>query len=357
MDLVTIEQLSELAADQPGPCVSLYLPTLGWGGSPAALREELLRHLQDAETRLAAAKIEKETRRGLFEPLARLVERETLGVEGGDGVALFARPGMARVWTLPTIAKPVLRWGDEFYLLPFAAHLQGLDHLYVLSLGQDLVRLYQAGESSIHEMTRADFPLHYDLSATPAPPWDTAAREGRGAEAASEAMNRMSLGRDLRQIDGAVHRALGAQRAPLVLAGVGYWTTQYESINTYSQVAPGKVPGAPELWTVDELRARAWRLALPWFAQQRAKSAAALARAAANGWATSDPAAIRRAAERGEVETLLVDEGAAWRGGQEEGLGEDALNYAAVKTWAHGGAVAPVAAETAPRGAAAVLRR
>ncbi len=71
--------------------------------------------------------------------------------------------------------------------------------------------------------------------------------------------------RFFQRVDSVVGRVLRGQRAPLVLACVGYLAPLYEVANSFRHLVKGTVPGNPDRWNEDELREHAWTIVEPYF--------------------------------------------------------------------------------------------
>lgn len=327
MDVLSHEQLCELMADRIGPCVSIHLAT----PSRRDGRNRLKHALQRAAARLRGGELTADETASLLRPADALRNDEAFWRRQSDGLSVFCAPGYFRAWRLPIALEESLTVGSQFHVLPLLPFVLGIDRFYLLALGQDAARLYHANERAICELHTGAFPMRMNLGSI------------SGAEA--ETHQKELLCR-FRKIDAAARQALERQRAPLVLACIGYLAALYETVNSYPYLAGGKVPGNPELWTEEELQSRAWRLLQPWFKRQRDEALAALSRAERRQLATHDLQEAARAAAEGRVETLFVAtarqpgrDGAAARRAL---IFEDLLDRAAAQTLVHGGTVRPL---------------
>lgn len=164
--------------------------------------------------------------------------------------------------------------------------------------------------------------------------------QGIGAEIQKE-----RLARYLQAVDGAVRRSLREQRAPLVLAGVGYVRAMYRDINTYPRLLEAGIAGSPDRTSGEELHARAWALVAPLFARDRDGAAAAYREALGTGHASASLEDVLTAAEAGRIDVLFVPTGAHASAGvssadERKGLGGgDPIEQAVVGTILNAGTV------------------
>jgi hypothetical protein len=327
MDVLSHEQLCELMTDRTGPCVSIHIATPSRRDGCNHLKQAV----RQAAARLGGRRLAADAAAELLRPADALRNDEAFWRHQSDGLSVFCAPGYFRAWRLPIALEESLTVGSQFHVLPLLPFVLGVDRFYLLALGHDAARLYHANERAICELRTGDFPMRMNLGGIP----------GERAET-----HKKDLLYRFQKIDAAARRALHDQRAPLVLACVGYLAALYETVNSYPYLAGGKVPGNPELWTEEELQSRAWRLLQPWFKRQRDEALAALSRAERHKLATHDLQEAARAAAEGRVETLFV---ATAREAGRDGdaapralASEDLLDRAAAQTLAHGGTVRPL---------------
>lgn len=376
MDVLSHKQLCDLMADRPGPCVSIYLPTQRTARAIEENRRRFLEQLGQVREKLRHATCTAAERERVCQQMEAVHADHAFWQQVSQGLTLFCTPNDRHAFRLPIDFQPQVAVDTWFHVLPLVPYVQGVDRLYLLSLGKDVVRLYHADQHSICELYTVDFPMRMHLLPLGDEPYDY---RRNGSSTMTKANGRASMAelcksnlfRAFRLIDQAVRRALQDQRAPLVLASIGYLASLYESINSYSNLAQGKVPGNPELWTVDELQSRAWRLVQPWFKKRQEDTLAAYGRAARGELTTTDLAAVVVAADQGQIETLFWANGTEQKGSFDRQrktvqLGsalvdgeEDLLDFAAARTLAHGGTVIPLRPDALPSNAplvAAILR-
>jgi hypothetical protein len=169
-------------------------------------------------------------------------------------------------------------------------------------------------------------------------------------------------------VDRAVNDLLHEEKAPLILAGLGYLLPIYKEANHYPYLAREEISGNPDDLSVMELHRAAWEIVedyfrkelqevLEWYHYQKTNTSSdlevivpasfhgrieALFKAAdLHRWGRFDP----------ETEEVVLHE-------REEPGDEDLLDFAAVHCLLKGGSVYTVAPEKVPEGssAAAILR-
>ena len=178
------------------------------------------------------------------------------------------------------------------------------------------------------------------------------------------------IGAVFRSVDAALRTQLREQRAPLILAGVQYLLPIYREVSGYGPLAHDEVPGNPDHLSEHELHART----RPWFrptwsrlGRMRSPSTGSW-RARAS---SDDLSRIVSTAQQGQIESLFIDRTAHRWGTFDAASGQlavrsssareagddDLLDYAAVQTLLHRGAVYALPAEQVPAPPAAAILR
>jgi hypothetical protein len=370
---------------QPGEfCVSLYLPTHrpAEGARDDAIGFTSL--VRQAEGLLGEKGLQPDDVRSLVLPLHELSHNENFWRYQSDGLAVFRRHDLFRVFQFPVAFEPDVRVGRRFFLHPLLAQLNEDARFYILALSQNDALLFEANQYAINEL---NLPAAWSPGRRSRPDGrrdpelDGPARSG--AAPSKVARDAVACDRGLpedpshqmvldffRRVDRAVVKLLVGSRAPLVLACVGYLAMAYESINSYPTLLRGKIPGSPELWNDDELRARAWQVVAPHFEAQAEQATASYRRALRRGRAASGVDDVLTAARAGKVDTLLLDDSRPKRQADDRSTdaivmdnqrltAAEALDLAVAETLAHGGDVYSLPSRSMPRHAtpvAAVLR-
>jgi Bacterial archaeo-eukaryotic release factor family 7 len=378
MRLVSTETLVELADERDGPRVSIFLPTQGPGGErqdPIRLRNLL----REAEHRLVTGLRHSQVR-DLVAPGLELAEDAAFWREpAAGGLALFLADDSDRRLRLPYRPRELVVVGDRFHLKPLLPLLCGDGRYYLLALSQHRVRLFAGDRDSLRELELPDVPADLDEAmrlddrheqlqlhqSGPARPGGRPAAmfhgHGVGTDDAKDRILRF-----FREVDHGVQRAVGDQRAPLVLAAVDYLRPLYRAASTHPQILAQGLSGNPDHLGAHELHRRAWRLVGDRFRSDQRAVAGRCRALEQRGRATSDLRRIVAAAVGGRVESLLVPMGAEQWGSVDPATGAaklhrrarpgdvDLFDLAAVETLRHGGTAYPLQeGQTRP---AAILR-
>jgi hypothetical protein len=179
------------------------------------------------------------------------------------------------------------------------------------------------------------------------------------------------LSQYFRVIDAALREPLRDQRAPLILAGVQYLLPIYREVSSYAHLAPDEVAGNPDHLAEHELQERTWPLVQSYLEQARRDTVAKYQKLAGTGKTADDVRQIVLAAQQGQIEALFVDRAAHCWGTFDAATShltvrpspaaepgdDDLLDYAAVQTLLHRGAVYAVPADQVPSPPAAAILR
>jgi hypothetical protein len=374
MDLLTHDDVQALLAPRAGPYVSIYQPARRGGDEAGPIRWK--NHLDAAEERLIAQGTRAPEARKFLEPARRLQEEPGFWKHQGDGLACFLADGLARPYRLPRTFADRVVVGTRFHITPLLPLLAGAGRFFVLALSQNGVRLLQGTRDAVHAIDvrgmpnnlaealathDTDEPLTFHGRPTSGTGWGAIYHgHGVGIDDAKD-----DLLRYFRRVDQALHAVLRDEKAPLLVAAVGYLQPIYRAANTYPQLLSEAIDGNPDRLSSRHLHDRGWEIVGPHF-DEKPKLALALYRQLAGTGRTSDDlAGIVPAACRGEVETLFVAPDREVWGRVEPALDlaevhdpprpgdEDLLNVAAVQTLAHGRRVFAVDAGELPDGASA----
>jgi len=320
MATLTRKALADLAGWHGFPSVSILMPLAGTGDDPAQNEIRLHNLIREAEHRLVAAGVPPASTRELLAPAFTLAEQATLGAgqQRPGGLALFLGADVARCHVLPAPVPELIVVGERFHVTPLLALVAGDEHFFVLALDLHGTQLFWGTRDGLRTRPLPGVPASLDeamrfddrqeqlqLHETgPARPGGRPAAVFHGHGVGSDdAKDRIA--RYFREIDRGVRQALRGEHALLVLAGVDYLLPIYRRVATYPHLARGRVPGSPRQLGRHTLHERAWAVArqeLP----AAPDAVERFRRLHGTGRATDDLARIVRAAETGQVESLLV---------------------------------------------------
>jgi hypothetical protein len=370
MELFTREDLKLLLADRQGPCVSVYLPTHRGG-----VQEDVIlwkNQLKQAVSLLAASGLRTPAVKGVLAPAHRLLEEAPFWKHVSDGLACFLAPDFVRLYRLPVAFDERVEVGDHFHVKPLLPLLSGDGRFYLLALSQNGVRLLQGTRYGVSALDLKGLPANL-AEAIATHDSDNVltfhCRPSGGIGSWAAIFSGHGVGVDdkkddllryFQRIDGALHPVLRQERAPLVLAGVGYLRPIYHQANTYPQLLSDGIDGNPDRLSDQELHDRAWALVGPCFRQAEKDAIALYSQLAGTGRTAAVLEQIVPAAYQGQVETLLVARGpeiwgrfdpathAVVRHARPQPGDEDLANLAAIHALLHGGKVYVLAPEQMP---------
>lgn len=356
MNVLSQDDVQELLDWKTPPCLSIFLPTERSGPqqqqNPIRLKNVIHRAQQKLQER-GVARAEADRLVAPLQPLQADVQAWT---HLSEGLACFSAPGFFRCFHLPMPLEEAVYVNDRFHIKPVVPLLGSDARFYILALTQSTAKLYEATRYSIHELALP--PL--EVGSTRLEPAEQVLLSA-GGETSDEVLPQVAVGQSeqtkadilnfFHRVNREVGRLLRRQRAPLVLACVGYLAPIYEAANSYRPLLKVKVPGNPDRWTLDELRSHGWTLVEPYFRRDQSRALNELNDAKQTRRASTDVREVVLAADEGRVGTLFVKKGASQWGWldlehrdvklQPDGrlAGEELLDYAAARTLGNGGEV------------------
>lgn len=365
-DIPSRSEVERLLAVRDSACVSAYLPTSPLKQEADAGRIELKNLAGEALGQLEAAGAEKRTVWEVRELLDDLVEDEDFWTEQARSLAVFASPSGVRTFRLPNRLSSHVEVGDRFYVKPLLRAVTFPQAAFVLALAAGSVRLV--------EVIRDGPPFVVGVPELPA---DAASAAGK-ASIADRSPDRRVQGSEgqkirlrqfARKVDRALRGMLTGLDLPLILAATEPLESIYRSLNSYPHLVERGIGGSPENATEDELAAAARDVLDEVYASELAALRNRFELRFDQDRASTDVAAVARAATQGAVDTVLVDidEKVPGRLDEETGAieraGDDAASYGVVDEIARrvlltGGRVLAVRAADVPGGGpvAAILR-
>lgn len=373
MDLFTRDDLAALLEERQGPCLSLFMPAHRGGSEQDPIRFRKL--LGAAEDRLVAAGQRSPKARDLLAPARALLDEPPFWKNQCDGLALFLAPQFLRLWRLPLALEERAAVGSGFSVRPLLPLLAGDGRFYVLALSANGVRLVQGTRDTVADVDLRgvpaslaealaahdrDEPLHFHTRPAGGVGSWGAIFHGQGVGIDDE---KDDLLRYFQRVDRGLHAVLSPDRAPLVLAAVGYLMPLYRRANTYAHLLEEGVEGNPDRLGAKELHDQAWPLVRPHFERARGDALALYRRLVGTGRTARGLGEVVPAAHAGRVETLFVALGTERWGLLDPSAGRveeheppqpgdaDLLELAVAHTLRHGGTVYALPAGEVPGGA------
>jgi hypothetical protein len=381
MDIITINQIKQLAEGDSGPRVSLYMPTHRAGSELEQDPIRLRNLLRQAEAELKDAGMRTPDVRSLLEPAQALLQDSLFWEYLSDGLAIFLTRGEHYLFRLPIPFEEQVIVTDRFYLKPLLPFFMGDGLFYILALSQDEVKLIEAslhtaGEVPLRDMPQSlaealrfdEFEQNLQFHTSSAPPG--AGRPAMFHGHSGEDDPKVRILQWFQRIDEALPEFLADRQTPIVLAGVEFLLPIYKEANSLCCVLDEGIEGSPEELSVKQLHAKAMQVIQPVFARSRHAAQDRYQESVGTGLATAQVEQVVLGAHYGRVDTLFIANDAQVWGtydpdnstvevhpSPEEG-DQDLMDAAAVQTLLNGGRVFAVAPEEMPDSAplAAIFR-
>jgi uncharacterized protein YjiS (DUF1127 family) len=247
-----------------------------------------------------------------------------------EGLAIFAAEGRFEAFNSSRPFQERVVVGKRFHLRPMLQSTEREGRFYILAVSMNSVRLFEADEAEARELHPEGLPTdlvtalnidefvqHLDYRQSQSTGQAGDMFNGQGG---SDMSNRKEyeIVEFFREIDRRLSDFFGVERFPLVFAGVEYLFPIFKETSHYNALVGECVPGNPDLLNASQLHAAAWKLVEPIFDEDRRAAAERYLDRIATDLTTDDPATILAAAERGQVDVLLL-RGNAERWGRFDG--------------------------------------
>lgn len=365
LDSFALGELRALMAQPLDHCVSIYLPIERAAPAFQQNMPRLERLLRQAEAQLLERGLPPLAAQQILAPARRMLDDRLAWDHQCAALALFATPTQLYCYQLPLALDERLVVDERPYLAPLLPLLSGDDHFFVLALSLKEARLFRSTRYEISQITIAGIPsglagalANYEFAKQHQWHPGIAGRGGeRGAifhgQGDHNDVQKEQILHYFQQVDHGVRAVLGAEQAPLVLAGVAYLLPIYRAATAYTHVLDQELAGSVDDLAPDELRTRAWPLVAPEWARAREAALARFHRLRNTqpGLASAYVRTIVPAAFIGRIEALFIAAGAQRWGRFEPASGEltlhadaaphdsELVNATAAQVLLHGGAV------------------
>ncbi|MEP6536089.1 MAG: hypothetical protein ABJF23_12260 [Bryobacteraceae bacterium] len=317
--LLTVESLTELAALQQPPCLSLYQPThrhrpenqqdpIRFRNLVKELETSLRQKYPDVETRVTLERFEALGRDHAF-------WEHTL-----DGLAVLGGPALFRVFRLQQPVSELAVVADSFHTKPLRRFLQSIGRYQILGLSLEKIELLEGSRDSLDGIDPAPGvprTMTEALGGELTDSHQTVASYG-GVGQGSSPMHHADGGRrDEVQIDAerffrAVDRAVLEHHSrpsglPLILAALPEHHHLFRQVSHNPFLVADGLPIHPSALPVGDLRERAWRIIEQQFQARLATLADEFGKAKSLGLGSDALAEVAHAAAAGRVATLSIE--------------------------------------------------
>jgi hypothetical protein len=324
MDLLTRDDIEQLASAGGGVHISLFMPTHRTGreteGDPIRWKN-LVSGVADA---LAEDGMNRTDIDELLAPATDLHADAFAWQHMSDGLAAFLQKGSMQVYRLPITLPELATVGESFVVGPALPLLRD-DLYFVLALSQRRVRLLAGGRQRVEEVELPGVPTSFDAvfapdegrSDTVSKP--VSSRRGRaGAHYSGMGLDgterKEEVAAYLHEVANGVYDQVGRHRRPMILAGLPEVVAAYREANHYSDVLDAAVETNPDDLSDEELHQRAWEIVRARLEQEDTRAIDRLEETRANGRGTTDLDDVVKAAQEGRVDTLLLTRTGWWGG-------------------------------------------
>jgi len=316
---MTRENLEELLNAEDEPCVSLYMPTVKGSIETKQNPVKFRKLLAEAQAKLEAAGHKPAEAKKLLDPARPMLEDHKFWQYQIGGLAVFLSPSIKRVYTLPLNFSEFTMVSDRFCVTPLLPLFAEDGRFYVLALNQHSIQLYQCSRYSVAQADLRRVPKNIAdlLELNPkekqlqfhANNEGHAGRTGAGtfhghAEDSNEAKSNILV--YFQNVNKGVSAMLKTEGAPLVTAGVDYLNHIYSDANTYPNLYVRSIPCGTAGLRPEELRDKAWELLKPVFDAEALSAVKRYNQVRGTPLAASNLRPILKAADEGNVGTLLV---------------------------------------------------
>jgi hypothetical protein len=303
-DIPTRSELGALLEARDSASVSIYLPTTVLTQDARGDRIELKTRASDAADQLVTAGVERRAVGRIREALEALVDDDDFWEEQAHSLAVFATPERVRTFRLPNRLSPAVEVGDRFYVKPLLRAVTFPQAAFVLALAAGSVRLI--------EVTREGPPFTMKVPGLPT----DAASAARKASIADRSPSRRIQGSEgqkvrlrqfARKVDHALRGVLPGLELPLILATTQPLDGIYRSVNSYPYLVDEGIAGSPESATDEQLAEDARAILDALYARELSELREVFELRFDQDRASTDIAAVARAATYGAVNTVFVD--------------------------------------------------
>lgn len=321
MDRLSLEDLKTLAAagaDDDSLRVSLYSPMYRAGREVQQNAIRFKNLVRDARERLEQADCDDDVADRLLAPAEAKLGDDHFWQHQSDGLAAFLDSDGMRLYRLPHSFTETVRVGDRYHLQPLTRLLTDDHHWYILAASPKRVRLLQASLRSVEDLEPDTFPknlrdaLRIDEYVSSLQFHSTdrggsaAVHHGHGGSD-PDVKKQDELLQYFHRLDDALDDYLADRRWPLLFAGVEYLFPIFRETCSYPKLVEEPLTGNPDDLSPQELHEKSLTIMRPRMEIRRRAALDAIQEKLHGDWASDDPDTICRAAEMGQVETLVLD--------------------------------------------------
>ncbi len=308
---------SLLNASEP-PFLSLYQPT--HRSHPENQQDPIrFRNLVKALAESLEQEFTSKTISPVLDPFWKLADDADFWNHTYDGLAVLGAPGLFRVYRLHRPVRELAIVARSFHLKPLLRILQSSDRYHVLGLSRRGAKLFEGNRDALDEVELVPDAAQIIVDALETtekePHVETwtygAGTTGAGkhhGDAAKTKAEDIAEERLFRAVDRAILEHYSKPSGlPLLLAALPEQQADFRRISRNPMLLDNGIDTHSSSLSVEELRARAWRVIEPYYLARLAKLTESFGEAQSRELGTGDLAQAMRAAVAGRVSTLLLE--------------------------------------------------
>lgn len=322
MDTIRTSNVRQLASVEHGHCVSIFMPTFPGGVDEFQDHVRLKVLLDQAEQQLIERGLDAGVARKMLAKPRAIAHDDAWWHDRSRGLVIWVSPDQFQAFRVPVPFEETVATGRHFLVKPVLPLVTENAHYFVLAISPKRVRFFRGSKVELTEVTVPGLPdnqadtLHYQpvdrggqvhAGAVGRMGKQTAVYHGQGGHPDAQ---RDELRSFFREVDGALHRVLRDETAPLLLATVQPTAPVYREVNTYAHLHDSVIAGSADYLGPRELHEQAWPIMQQQIDQQRILAAEACRRFVGTDRGSAKLTEIVPAAGQGRIETLFVDRGA-----------------------------------------------
>src|SRR5690625_4245113 len=320
MGHLSFDALAPFLERQEGPCLSLYQATHRSHPDNAQDPIRFKNLVKDLEHSLTS-QYHKSEYEPLLEPFHRLAADEHFWQHTLDGLAILAKKGEFKVFSLQRPTSDFAVVSDSFHIKPLLRQMQTLDRFQVICLTRQAVQLFEGNRDVMdHIVLDDEFPAtieqalgeereagtlsmaSYRLGA--AARTSAAMFHGHGGRAEAVEVDTERL---FRVVDRATNdRITKPSSLPLVLVTLPEYQGTFRKLSHNSHLLKEGISIDPTALSVDDLRKRVWEVVQPVAQERVANAIAQFKKPHGTGLASDNIQSILAAILDGRVQTLFI---------------------------------------------------
>ena len=298
--------------------VSIFLSPKTVSKSVSAIRQKVLEITLSIQVQMVQYGYPESLVSELLQHLERLKE-PLLSQGSSESLAVFLTPNLFRCYRIPGICTESLTVSkQQFHLKPLLPFLAESGLFYLLTFGQNRIRLLQGSASGLIQILPAELPaalenllkLSYRMEQfqvenmvlssvrSAANPIDTLDEQAENL--------RQSIQHYCKRLDNQLKIFLEPQQAPLILAGTSHILSLYRRISTCQQLLKPEISGNPDAMKLEHLHQQSYAIVQKELQRQIECNLQHYQQAVERNNASNHLGEIVAAANSGKITTLLL---------------------------------------------------